>query len=416
MPERLAVVKAHPLTTTSYAILGLLSLRSWTAYELAQQMERSLAFYWPKARSHLFTEPKNLVAHRLASTEKAYVGRRPRHVYSITPPGRRALAHWLADVPVDLAPMLEFEAMVRVTFADHGKLDDLRSVLDRLCLMSDAWHDYNRGRSQEYLEGGGPFPDRLALIAIVSQFVYEYRGAVRGWAHWAREELASWESLDRPDPTLADRVFHAHLETRAIPPRPRTAGVRGRQRRADLADPVRGTDGRVIWTAPVVPRAGGSLIAPESEMLRGLLDWHRSTLLFKCAGLSGEQLAQTPISGSNLSLLGLIRHLAKVERVWFRRRFGGEQIDNLYSTSHRPDADFEDVDPAQAETDYAQLLAEQEMARQATAGSALDTTCVHPDGDEVSLRMVFNHMIAEYARHNGHADLIRQCVDGDTGA
>jgi len=151
-------------------------------------------------------------------------------------------------------------------------------------------------------------------------------------------------------------------------------------------------------------------------MLRGLLDWHRSTLLFKCAGLSGEQLAQMPISGANLSLLGLIRHLAKVERIWFRRRFRGEQIDNLYSTSERPDADFEDLDPAQAEADYAQLLAEQEVARQATAGAPLDATFIHPDGDEVSLRLVFNHMIAEYARHNGHADLIRQRVDGVTGA
>lgn len=151
-------------------------------------------------------------------------------------------------------------------------------------------------------------------------------------------------------------------------------------------------------------------------MLRGLLDWHRSTLLYKCAGLSGAQLAQAPIAHSDLSLLGLIRHLAKVERIWFRRRFRGEQIDNLYSTPDRPDADFQDVDRAQAETDYARLLAEQEIARQATAGASLDATFIHPDGDVVSLRLVFNHMIAEYARHNGHADLVRQCVDGVTGA
>jgi uncharacterized damage-inducible protein DinB len=151
-------------------------------------------------------------------------------------------------------------------------------------------------------------------------------------------------------------------------------------------------------------------------MLRGLLDWHRSTLLFKCAGLSGEQLAQAPIAQSNLSLLGLIRHLAKVERIWFRRRFRGERIDNLYSTPDRPDADFEDVDPAQAEADYARLLAEQELARQAVSGASLDATFIDADGDEVSLRLLFNHMIAEYARHNGHADLVRQCVDGVTGA
>src|SRR2546429_8375290 len=93
--------------------------------------------------------------------------------------------------------------------------------------------------------------------------------------------------------------------------------------------------GRMTWTAPEVKRVGGSLVAPEAEMLRGLLDWHRSTLLFKCAGLSGEQLAQAPIAESNLSLLGLIRHLAKVERIWFRRRFRGGQGANLYSTPER---------------------------------------------------------------------------------
>jgi uncharacterized damage-inducible protein DinB len=172
----------------------------------------------------------------------------------------------------------------------------------------------------------------------------------------------------------------------------------------------------MTWTAPEIIRVDGSLVAPEAELLRGLLDWHRSTLLFKCAGLNGEQLAQAPIAQSNLSMLGLIRHLTKVERIWFRRRFRSEQIENLYSTAARPDADFEDVDPAQAEADYARLLAEQELARRAVAGSPLDATLITPDGDQISLRFVFSHMIGEYARHNGHADLIRQCLDGVTGA
>jgi uncharacterized damage-inducible protein DinB len=172
----------------------------------------------------------------------------------------------------------------------------------------------------------------------------------------------------------------------------------------------------MTWTAPEVTRVGGSLVAPEPELLRGLLDWHRSTLLHKCAGLSGEQLATAPLALSNLSLLGLVRHLSKVERTWFRQRFAGERIDTLYSTQQRPDADFEDVDPARAEQDYARLLAEQEAARRAAAGASLDSTFVHADGDDISLRLVFNHMIGEYARHNGHADLIRQYIDGVTGA
>jgi uncharacterized damage-inducible protein DinB len=177
-----------------------------------------------------------------------------------------------------------------------------------------------------------------------------------------------------------------------------------------------GHDGRMTWTAPEVTRTGGALAAPEPEMLRGLLDWHRSTFLYKCAGLTGEQLAQAPVGPSNLSLLGLIRHLAKVERTWFRRRFRGEQIDTLYSTSDRPDADFEDLDPGRAEAEYGLLLAEQESARQAVAEAPLDATFTAADGDEVSLRLIFIHMIGEYARHNGHADLVRQCVDGVTGA
>jgi uncharacterized damage-inducible protein DinB len=171
----------------------------------------------------------------------------------------------------------------------------------------------------------------------------------------------------------------------------------------------------MTWTAPEATRSGGSLTAPESDLLRGLLDWQRSTLLIKCAGLTGDQLVEAPIAGSNLTLLGLIRHLAKVERIWFRRRFRAEPIDMLYSLPEWKDADFEDLDPARAEADYAQLLAEQSAARAASAGTRLDEVFVS-DGEEYSLRFVFNHMIAEYARHNGHADLIRQGVDGTTGA
>lgn len=151
-------------------------------------------------------------------------------------------------------------------------------------------------------------------------------------------------------------------------------------------------------------------------MLPGLLDWHRATLLVKCAGLSGAELARAPIGPSNLSLLGLIRHLAKVERIWFRQRLHGEQVGRLYSTPERPDADFTDGDPDRAEADYATLLAEQELARRAAAGVPLDVTLTDRDGEQMSLRMVFNHMIAEYARHNGHADLVRQCLDGVTGS
>ncbi|MBB5874422.1 putative damage-inducible protein DinB [Allocatelliglobosispora scoriae] len=172
----------------------------------------------------------------------------------------------------------------------------------------------------------------------------------------------------------------------------------------------------MTWTAPHVTRPGGSLNAPEPEMLRGMLDYYRATLLFKCAGLTGEQLALRSVPGSSLSLLGLLRHLAKVERIWFRRRFRSEWVPMLYSTPEHRDADFDDLDPAQAQAAYELLVEESELARKAVEGESLDSVFIDDDGDEISLRFVFTHMIAEYARHDGHADLLRQGIDGVTGA
>src|ERR1700730_16761929 len=104
------------LTTTSYAVLSLLALRSWTTYELAQQMKRDLHWFWPRAESNLYLEPKKLVGHGLARAEKRYRGRRPSTVYKITPAGRRALTEWVRERG-NPGPVLEFEAIVRVLAA-----------------------------------------------------------------------------------------------------------------------------------------------------------------------------------------------------------------------------------------------------------------------------------------------------------
>src|SRR5262249_18214300 len=143
--------------------------------------------------------------------------------------------------------------------------------------------------------------------------------------------------------------------------------------------------------------------------------FHRATLLHKCAGLSAAQLSTAPYPASNLTLHGLLRHMAKVERIWFRERFAGEDVPRLYSTPSRKDADFEDVDPATVAADYAALLSEQAASRSIAAAASLDDTYTDADRDEVSLRFIHNHMIAEYARHNGHADFLRQGLDGVTG-
>jgi uncharacterized damage-inducible protein DinB len=175
----------------------------------------------------------------------------------------------------------------------------------------------------------------------------------------------------------------------------------------------------MTWTAPDVDRPTSPNVAPEREAAEGLLDYHRATLLWKCAGLTGEQLATRAVPPSTMSLLGLVRHMAAVERVWFRRRVAGEAIPALYWTDASRDGDFDDVDPAAAEADFATFLGEVEAARRVQAAHDFDDTFVnrHREGGEdvVDIRALVLHMIEEYARHNGHADLLREAVDGSTG-
>ncbi|GAA2269129.1 MULTISPECIES: DinB family protein [Kitasatospora] len=170
----------------------------------------------------------------------------------------------------------------------------------------------------------------------------------------------------------------------------------------------------MTWTVPEVTRVAGSLVAGEREMLEGYLAWQRTTLLHKCAGLTGEQLAGRTVPPSNLSLLGLLRHMAKVERIWFRERFAGEQVERLHDTADSKAADFAELDPARAAEDYARLVEECRLADAVVAGAKLDDTCTH-DGEVLSLRLIYLHMITEYARHLGHADLLRERTDGVTG-
>ncbi len=174
----------------------------------------------------------------------------------------------------------------------------------------------------------------------------------------------------------------------------------------------------MTWTAPTVIRVDDDKanVADERYTLEDFLNWYRGTLLHKCAGLSGEQLAIRPVPSSSLSLLGLVRHATGAERAWFRRRFGGEEIGRPYGTDETPDAAFDDADPAEAEGDFATFTREVELCRAATAGRSLDETFVNPrNGKTMSLRWIYVHMIEEYARHCGHADLIRELIDGTTG-
>ncbi|MFI6825916.1 DinB family protein [Kribbella sp. NPDC050241] len=170
------------------------------------------------------------------------------------------------------------------------------------------------------------------------------------------------------------------------------------------------------WTAPDVGRPDGSLTAPERELLQGYLNFYRTTLLFKCAGLTAEQLAERPSPPSNLSLLGLIRHLTKVERIWFRIHFADESpAEPLFAPELGKDADFELIDPAEAQTAYDGLIAEWKLSDDAAATRSLDDRFTF-GGTESTLRMIYIHLVGEYARHCGHADLVREQLDGTTGA
>jgi len=172
----------------------------------------------------------------------------------------------------------------------------------------------------------------------------------------------------------------------------------------------------MTWTAPEVNRRDMPAAVGEREMLEGWLDFHRDTLLMKCSGLTAEQLRTRSVPPSSMSLLGLVRHMAEVERWWFRRRFAGADVAGLFWTRDNPDGDFDDVDTADAAADLAAFVTEVDAARRVASGRGLDETFRDPYRDsELSLRWVYCHMVEEYARHNGHADLLRERIDGVTG-
>ncbi len=166
-------------------------------------------------------------------------------------------------------------------------------------------------------------------------------------------------------------------------------------------------------------RAEPALTAGEREMLTGWLDYHRATLAWKCEGLTDDQLRQRAVPPSGLCLLGLVRHLAENERSWFRNVLLGEDLPWVYSTPEDKDADFNDVDSADAASVFSTFERECAAARQAVASVPdLDTLGKKADdrtGEHFSLRWILTHMIEEYARHNGHADLLRERIDGATG-
>ena len=169
------------------------------------------------------------------------------------------------------------------------------------------------------------------------------------------------------------------------------------------------------WTAPPVERRDTAVNADERTSLQDWLDFHRQTLLSKCAGLTAAQLKTPSVEPSKLTLLGLVRHMADVERFWFRTTAAQQAVDDAYCTEEYPDGDFDLVADADAEADFAHYRTECTVCDKAVASMSLDATFPTRRRATMNLRWVYVHMIEEYARHNGHADFIRERIDGVTG-
>ncbi len=162
-------------------------------------------------------------------------------------------------------------------------------------------------------------------------------------------------------------------------------------------------------------RSAPPRVADERTMLETWLDFHRATLALKCEGLDDKALREASAPPSELTLLGLVRHMAEVERNWFRRVLEGEKVEPIWYSREDPEGEFHFADGNTAEECFAIWREEIAKARTAAEGRSLEDVVPGPGGHDYNLRWIYVHMIEEYARHNGHADLVRERIDGATG-
>ena len=186
----MSTIMAPSMTTSSYAVLALLDLRSWTAYELTHQAQRSLRYAWPKSERLLYSEPKKLVELGYATTHKEKSGNRSRNVYEITEEGRTALQQWteLRTEP----PRIEIEALLRLLFADLGSSEDIHRALDELESDIAEHHEAIVELMASYLDGGHPFPQRTHLSVLFATFQIEMFKTIERWIEFAHGEIDEW--------------------------------------------------------------------------------------------------------------------------------------------------------------------------------------------------------------------------------
>jgi uncharacterized damage-inducible protein DinB len=170
-----------------------------------------------------------------------------------------------------------------------------------------------------------------------------------------------------------------------------------------------------VSVLPAVTRPEPPMTGDERDMLTAWLDYQRSTLLWKCEMLDGDALVRRGVPPSSLSLLGLVRHMTYVEWHWFVHVFAGRPSPEPISMAEDPDADFNDLQSSEALADVEQFMQQCDASR-AIVDDARDLDREAAEGERpISLRWIMIHMIEEYARHNGHADLLREQIDGSVG-
>lgn len=209
MPEQ------RELTTTSYAILGMLAIQPWSTYALTQQMQRSLRHIWPRAESNVYAEPKRLVAAGLATAAVEQTGKRERTVYTITPAGRAALQHWLGQG--NGGSRFESEALLKVLFATEGSREDL---LRHIQAMRDEAREtlaFCEVLAADYLGGTSPFQERAHLNVLIFRWIRDHAATQAEWATWAIAQVESWPESGAPEAPATQALFRSILDGRPQP-------------------------------------------------------------------------------------------------------------------------------------------------------------------------------------------------------
>jgi len=209
------------LSPTSYAILGLLAIKPWSTYELTKQMRRALLHVWPRAESNLYKEPQRLVESGLATAERRLVGRRERTEYAITPAGRAALEAWLERPSAPTR--LESETMLKVLFGNYASSATLQRHLADFATEAEATDVPWRAVAQEYIDGEGPFPDRIHVNVLYWVLLDRWARLRADWAHWAATEVARWPDAAGP----VDRTEMQRLLEQALGDEPDFLATRG---------------------------------------------------------------------------------------------------------------------------------------------------------------------------------------------